>query len=240
MPREPYYADGTATLYLGDCREVREWLTADVIVTDPPYGTDSGSGYASGFARGAAPIRRRAKLNPGATKTQAIAGDADTSIRDDALALTDAPAIIFGSPLLPAPRGAAQWLAYIKPPDSGAASARGGWRRDVEAIYLCGAWPVGAPVRSSALRTMARAVGSPSGVGARAGHPHAKPLDIMEALIDACPPGVIADPFAGSGSTLVAARNLGRQVIGVEIEERYCEIAARRLAQGCLDFGETA
>lgn len=70
-----------------------------------------------------------------------------------------------------------------------------------------------------------------------AGHPTPKPVGLMEKLIERCAPGVIADPFAGSGATLLAGRNLGRKVIAVELEEKYCEGMALRLSQQVFDFG---
>ena len=223
---EPYYADGLVTLYHGDCREITEWLEADVLVTDPPYGRNWRQGRLS---------RGKSDAHPG------IAGDRDTSTRDAALAMWgNKPAIVFGDPMLPPPSGTKLAGVYQKPPNAGARGAVGGFRRDFEMWYLLGPWPTGIGGRSSVIATRTPTQGGRYGAPGRYGHPHAKPLDVMELLITICPPGVIADPFAGSGSTLVAARNLGRRAIGVEIDERYCEIAARRLSQGVLPLGGAA
>jgi DNA modification methylase len=227
---KPYFAADGVTLYLGDCREVTEWLAADVLVTDPPYGRDYN--------------RRRWTWTMPAGRPSSIKGDEDTSVRDEALAMWEnRPAVVFGDLKLGRPDGTCKTLIYRKPPDSGTHGAVAGFRHDIEAIYLAGKWPgtlnghsVVAGGRSSVIETGARSVGNPAGPAARYGHPHAKPVDVMETLIAACPAGPIADPFAGSGSTLVAARNLGRKAIGVELEERYAERAAKRLCQGILEF----
>jgi len=137
--------------------------------------------------------------------------------------------------MMPPPAGCRQVLPWHKT-NAGFRGATAGFRRDAEAVYLIGPWPSGLGGRSSILRSGARTQGGPAGVTGRYGHPHAKPEDVLETLISACPPGTIADPFAGSGSTLVAARNLGRPAIGVELEEKYAERAARRLSQLTLDM----
>lgn len=73
-------------------------------------------------------------------------------------------------------------------------------------------------------------------------HPCEKPTSVLEYMVTASsrPGDTVLDLFAGSGSTLQAARTTGRQAIGVEADERWCERIAQRLDQGCFDFGEGA
>lgn len=229
---DPYYTDGMITLYHDDALTMTGWPWAQcaVLVTDPPYG----NGWRQGAARDSV-ARRRGR--PSARNGYAgIAGNTDTDTRDTALALWgNRPAVVFGDLLLPAPSGARQALVYVKAVDAGTKGTHANFRRDVEAVYLVGPWPAGMNGDSSILRSGARNVGNPSGLAARYKHPHAKPVDVMVDLISRCPPGTIADPFAGSGSTLIAARMDGRKAVGVEVDEAHCETIARRLSQGILD-----
>lgn len=221
----PYYEDGMVTIYHGDCLEIVDALTFSVIVTDPPYGiqwTQHGGG-------------RNGKTR-GSRRHQSIAGDSDTSVRDTLLARVSVPAAVFGSFRAPAPPRVKQTLVYQKTPDAGLMGSVTGFRTDAEPIFLVGPWPVREVRWSSVI---------PSTVGlqrlqAESQHPHAKPSDVLVRLLDACPAGVVLDPFMGSGSTLVAAKWIGRKAIGVEIEERYCEIAVGRLRQEVLSLEGTA
>lgn len=220
----PYYEDASVTIWHGDCREIDAWVLADVLITDPPYGRAWRQGYIGGHARN--------------DDSAGIANDSDSSVRDDMLAVWgDRPAIVFGDLQLAPPAGSKLTCIYQKAdPAAGLRGAIGGVRRDCEAIYLVGAWTSGLGGRSSLFPTHRRVTSATGVVAKNGGHPHTKPDDVMGALVALCPSGVIADPFMGSGSTLVAAKVQGRRGIGVELSEAYCEIAARRLAQEVLDF----
>lgn len=74
------------------------------------------------------------------------------------------------------------------------------------------------------------------------GHPTPKPLGLVTRIVESTTDigGLVLDPFAGSGTTLRAAKDCGRSAIGIEIDEQYCEIAARRMTQDALPFGEAS
>jgi DNA modification methylase len=223
----PYYEDDLVTLYHGDCREVTAWLEADVLVTDPPYGVKWGRRF--GDARLGTKNRR--------TEAAVIKGDQDTSARDEALQLWgDRPAIVFGSWRMPRPDASLKALLVWHKEGSYSGPSRAPFFTNHEEIYVMGAgdWPVGKPLRSVITTTEAR-----HHEPRRTGHPTSKPLPLMESLLSKVPAGVIADPFAGSASTLVAARSLGLRAIGVEMEEKFCEAAVKRLSETDL-FGGAA
>ena len=219
-----YYQDEHVTLYHGDALEIDAWLEADVLVTDPPYGM---SHQPRGSYNPATGITHKPKV------ADKVHGDKTTEVRDSVLAAWgDKPAMVFGTWRQPRPadvRHRLIWWKQGQPPGP----ARASFMLQDEEIYVLGkGWIETSPP----MRTVIATNEHRSLEVTKIGHPTPKPLSLMEVLIDRAPNGVIADPFAGSGSTLVAARNLGRKAIGVELEEKYCEIIANRLSQQAFDF----
>lgn len=205
-----YYRENGIEIYHGDCREILPQITADVLVTDPPYGM----AYQSGWK-----------------ESSRIANDNDTACRDWAIETWGGrPALVFGRWSVDRPSATRELLIWDKGDWPGMGDLSLPWGPSTEEIYVIGDGFVGKR-RGQIIRDPKR----PS--GAKAKHPNEKPVGLMEILVRACPPGIIVDPFMGSGTTIVAAKNLGRKAIGIELEERYCEIAARRLGQGVLALG---
>ena len=223
---KPYYEDDSVTLYHGDCLEVTEWLSADVLVTDPPYGVAWKSGATTWYGKGNQVVQQTIKT---------VAGDKNPEARDAALEVWgDRPGVVFGSWRVERPRNVQHRLIWHKiGRNPGPLNAP--WFSADEEIYIIGKGFLGKPHQSVYPTTENRALEP-----AKVGHPTPKPVGLMEMIVEKCPPGTIADPFAGSGSTLIAARNLGRKVVGVELEERYCDLIAKRLSQQAFDLGDIA
>ena len=223
---DPYYQDELVTIYHGDWRYA--WAALDgestaVAVTDPPYGI----GYESGM--------------PSATIARSIVGDRDITERDTFLNMWgDRPALVFGSWRAPRPDGTRMLLVWDTKGALGMGDLTLPWKPAHQEIYVLGRGFVGArtsdvlsypPVQSTAANGRL--------------HPHQKPVALLEELICKCAAdATVVDPFMGVGSTLVAARRLGRPAVGVEINERYCAIAAERLGgpirveDGAFNFSE--
>ena len=208
MTVTPYYDDGDTVIYHGDCRDIIPHLAFDCVVTDPPYGI-AFEGYTLGK----------------------VAGDEN----DDAVRWlfehTD-PTIVTGAnhfaDLLPT-RGA--WSCWDKRVTEAADAMFGS---PFELI-----WVAGDDRPGKIYRILHGGLVNADRPGKKRQHPTQKPVTLMSRLIQDWVDGdaaVILDPFMGSGTTLRAAKDLGRKSIGVELNELHCETAANRLSQGVLDF----
>ena len=222
-----YYEDSAVTIYNGDCREILPIKNAAAVVTDPPFGTQELIG---GYGR-------RQNWNNGDGYARTITGDRDLTV------LAEAWPLITGSiidgwiasffsprklPLFIVATSAREWfgeLIWDKGPGLG---RRIRYSHESIAVFRIGEPPQPDCPILSVLRS-----------GAIAGeHPHEKPVPVLARIIEflTADGETVIDPFCGSGNTLRAAKNLGRKAIGIEIEERYCEIAAKRMAQEVLQF----
>lgn len=203
----PYYDDGQIQIYHGDCREILPALdTVDLLLTDPPYGI--ASVWQGGFGRGWKTTAKSDAVFRNAWDMEAP--DLDTLMQCVSLAKH---AVVWGGNYfsLPPSRG---WLVWNKP-------ERGFSLADAELAWTN---------RDNVIRV----ADMPRSDHGRQ-HPTQKPLRLMKWCINFFPDAqTILDPFAGSGTTGRAAKDLGRKAVLIEIEERYCEIAARRLEQAVL------
>lgn len=244
---KPYYADDAVTLYHGDARDILPTIgagTVGAIITDPPYNISHRNGR-----DGTTPGRLR--RSDGTSRT--VRRDFGAWDRD----WQPAPFIAEARRLL-RPSGSliaftsefliADWLA------SGLNHRNLiVWRKTnptpqfpklyVQSIELA-VWQVNGPGGwvFNAGGYKPNCYDGPIVAGAERVHPTQKPVWLMRDLtaVHTAPDDLVLDPYAGSGSTLHACRDLGRRVVGIEKDERYCEAIARRLAQDVLPFPATA
>lgn len=247
---KPYFDAGDVQLYLGDCRRVLAELdvSADCAVADPPYGETSlawdrwPEGWPAVVAESASSMWCFGSLRMFMTHVGDLAA---WRMSQDLVIEKGAGAGMHNDRFrrvheLVAHFYTGRWDAVWKQPqrEPEAADARPG------KVIIRSHKPVthgtyGKPSIwvPSATRLMRSVLRTPSMRG-RALHPTEKPGSVLSPLIEyACPPGgLVLDPFAGSGSTAVAARLLGRRAVLIEADERYCEVIAKRLAQDVLPF----
>jgi site-specific DNA-methyltransferase (adenine-specific) len=221
---QPYYEAHGITIYHGDCRDVwGEIPQADAFITDPPYGLNIG------YGRSALGLRY-------------ITGDTNTDVNQ--WLFTEAYKKLKASGWIAAFTGyqvfnevsamvsGAQFeIKTVVVWDKEMPSLGDGIRNQYELIMLARKGKPKETYTGGNVWRITRNTGRPE-------HPHQKPIPLMRRLVQHyCPSGgIVVDPFMGSGSTLRAAKDLGIQAIGIEIEERWCEAAARRLSQEVMEL----
>ena len=207
---KPYFQDEWVTIYHGDCRDILTGLPpVDLVLTDPPYGIDW-AGH---------PLSTR--------QWDTMASDSGLLNLRPILEMSCA-VVAFGANYYPEQlphRG--RWICWDKRTPSGLADGMLGSPFEL-------AWSNQKSGFDRIIRVLhGGAINADRG---KRVHPTQKPLEVFRKIIlwYSCEYATILDPFVGSGTTLRAAKDLGRKSIGIEIEEKYCEIAAKRCAQSVM------
>lgn len=219
MLPEPYYQDDAVTIYHGDCRDILPYLPkVDLVLTDLPYGIE----YQSGHYKYGNPHRR-------------LAGDTmyPTDLIPKLCRIASKAVFMF-----------CRWdyLWRVPQPTSFIAMIKNNWTagdlthefgRQWEGILF---YPQGGFSFNYRLPDVIDCRRVPP---TELLHPTQKSQFPCQLIIQECSivGEIILDPFMGSGTTLRAAKDLGRKAIGIEIEEEYCEIASRRMSQTVMDLG---
>lgn len=209
---KPYYEDSAVKIYHGDCRLILPELEpVDLVLTDPPYGMSFQSNY------------RNVKH--------------DKIKNDDQLPLDLIYLAMFKA--IKAAYFFCRWdnIKHMPPPKSVLAWVKNNWSmgdlqhehgRQWEACCFY-------PKQSHEFIKRIPDVITVDGTGNDL-HPTEKPVELLKVIIAANVGDTILDPFAGSGTTLRAAKDLNRKAIGIELEEKYCEVAANRMCQEVLEL----
>ncbi len=216
---KPYYEKGGITIYHGDCREILPTLpTVDLVLTDPPYGAvNRPSSGLRNLDKGVADEIHGGEIESilciHATSYYVWCGTEQVSnLRKGFVSMGLSTRLCVWDKSNPSPmNGERLWLSGLE-----------------TCVF---ARRAGATFNEFCQKPIWRGPST-----SLTDHPTEKPLWLFTRLVMASSleSQTILDPFMGSGTTLVAAKNLNRRAIGIELEERYCEIAAQRLAQDNL------
>lgn len=205
----PYYSDESCTIYHGDCAEILPELGRfDLLLTDPPYGYEWNTNYS--------------RFSKGSTDKEAILNDGHGEVNLEPCFAITSEQMIFGCNSIPQSNVGSYLIWDKRCPDGFAFLSDGeaAWWSEGHGVYIC-------TINAQQHRSKAGL------------HPTQKPVGLMTWCINKAKKAqTILDPFMGSGTTLVAAKLEGRKAIGIEISEKYCEIAANRLRQRVLNFEE--
>lgn len=241
---EPYYSDELVTIHHGDALDVLGDLppgVADAVLTDPPY--------SSGGRRENARSLRKSMIRR-TEDDDWIAGDSMSTAGFvwlmRAVANRSKSALKVGGHFL----SFIDWRMY---PNLAAALESADLRQHPTLVWDKTHFGMGAVFRNQHEWIAHFSRGNPQDPARRdvgnvlrcppvrdGDHPTEKPVALMASLLGVvCPPGgLVVDPFAGAGSTLAAAKMLGRRGVGIEVDERYCEVIARRMQATGLPFDE--